>query len=85
MTSNENALKQEFDYYLSHQAELAEKYRGRFVVIHGQSVVGDYNDATTAFQKSSKLYPVGTFLVQKAEPGKESVTQVYHSRVVLAR
>ena len=74
-------LEREFDYYLQHQKELVQKYNGKVIVIKGQAVIGVFDSELEAVQKTSKTEELGTFLVQKCEPGKESYTQTFHSRV----
>jgi hypothetical protein len=74
-------LEKEFDYYLQHQQELVRKYNGKIIVIKGQTVIGVFDSELEAVQKTSETHELGTFLVQKCEPGKESYTQTYHSRV----
>jgi len=77
-------LKKEFEYYLEHQEELVKKYNGKFIVIKGGKVIGEYESPLEAVEKASEKYELGTFLVQKCEPGSESYTQAYHSRVSFA-
>ncbi len=77
------ALEHEFKYFLDHQEELVEKYRGRVVVIVGDEVIGDYVDEAQAVQETQKTHELGTFLVQKCEPGEEAYTQVFHSRILV--
>ena len=74
-------LKQEFEFFLSHRHELLEQYRGKFVVIKNQKVLGAYDTELDAVEETSKTEPLGTFLVQKCEPGDESFKQTFHSRV----
>ena len=76
-------LESEFRYFLEHQDELVEKYRGKVVVIVGEEVVGTYDDEAQAFKETQKSREVGTFLIQKCEPGEEAYTQVFHSRVLI--
>jgi hypothetical protein len=78
------ALEKEFRYYLDNQADLVAKYRGKFVVIRENQVVGAYADEVEAVMETSKKFELGTFLVQKVEPGTESYTQTFHSRVAFA-
>jgi len=75
-------LVKEFDYYLEHQNELVEKYNGKYIVIKDTQVIGAYNSEIEAVEQSLQKYEPGTFLVQKCEPGSNSYTQTYHSRVV---
>jgi hypothetical protein len=77
----EDNLKKEFQFYLDHQQELLEKYRGKYVVIKGARVVGSHDTEMEAILETSKEHQLGSFLVQKCEPGSESYTQTYHSRV----
>ena len=76
----EDNLKPEFDYYLAHQKEMVSRYNGKFVVIKGQKVLGAYDDQATAVSSTMKEHELGTFLVQKVEPGPGAYTQTYHSR-----
>ena len=74
-------LKQEFKFYLDNQDDLVKKYNGKFIVIKDQKVIGAYDSEIDAVEKTAREYELGTFLVQKCEPGTESYTQTYHSRV----
>ena len=77
-------LEKEFQYYLEHQDELVEKYNGKYIVIKNQQVIGMFDNELEAIEKTSKDHELGTFLVQKCEPGTSSYTQTYHSRVAFA-
>jgi hypothetical protein len=74
-------LEQDFQYFLDHKDELVEKYNGRYVVIKNCKVIGDYDNELTAISETTKSFELGTFIVQKCEPGEESYTATYHSRV----
>ena len=76
-------LEKEFSYYLKHQDELVKKFNGRFIVIIGTQVVGDYDSFAEAVSESQKKYTLGTFLVQKCSEGTDDYTVSYHSRVRL--
>ena len=43
--------------------------------------IGAYDDEAEAVRKTAEQHEIGTFLVQKCEPGTESYTQVFHSLV----
>jgi len=77
-------LEKEFKYYIDHQVELVEKYNGKFIVIKDCKVIGAFDSELEAINTTSEQHELGTFLVQKCEPGSESYTQTYHSRVALA-
>jgi hypothetical protein len=77
----ENPLQREFEWYKQHQGELLKKYNGKFVVIKNQAVLGAYDDAVSAATETSKTHALGTFLVQKVEPGESAYSQTFHSRV----
>ncbi len=76
-------LEKEFKYYIKNQEELVKKYKGRFVVIKDEKVVGDYIDKVTAYNESVKKYELGTFLIQQCLPGKDNYTQTFTSRVII--
>ncbi len=77
-------LEKEFNYYLEYQDELVKKYNGKFIVIKNCEVIGAFDSELEAVEKTAKKHELGTFLVQKCEPGSESYTQTYHSRVSFA-
>lgn len=77
----ESPLKQEFEYYLAHQAEMVSKYNGKFIVIKDRQVIGVFDKQVSAVTETQKNHKVGTFLVQKVEPGTAAYTQTFHSRV----
>lgn len=74
-------LMDEFQYYLKHQNEFVGQYGGKVIVILGQEVIGSYDSELEAIEKTSEEHELGTFLVQRCEPGQESYTFTYHSRV----
>jgi len=80
----EKSLKKEFKYYLDNQDKLIKKYNGKVVVIKDEKVIGAYDSDFEAIEKTSEEHELGTFLVQRCEPGDSSYTQTFHSRVVFA-
>ena len=74
-------LQREFEFYLSHQDEMVEKYDGKYIVIKDGAVIGDYDDELTAVTVTQKLHELGTFLVQKVSEGDAEYSQTFHSRV----
>ena len=74
-------LKKEFEYYLSHQGELVKQYDGKYIVIKDLQVIGSFDSALEAVEKTTEHHELGTFLVQWCEHGNASYTQTYHSRV----
>ena len=78
------ALEREFKYFLDHQEELVKKFPGKFVVIKNGAVIGTFDTEIQAIKDASKTHQLGTFLVQKCEPGTEAYTQTFHSRVVVS-
>ncbi len=74
-------LTKEFEYYTTHQKELVAKYEGKFVVIKNQQVIGSYDSEIEAYEGAQKDNELGTFLIQRVEPGAENYTQTFYSRV----
>ena len=75
------ALEKEFRFYKDRQDELVKAYNGKFLAIVGEEVVGVYDSEIAAYTATKKKHPLGTFLIQHCQPGKESYTETYHSRV----
>jgi hypothetical protein len=74
-------LQKEFDYYIANQNELLKDYNGRFLVIIGEKVVGDYDTYEQALYTAQELYGIGNFLLQECTEGDEAYTATFHSRV----
>ena len=74
-------LEKEFQYYIDNQDKIVEEYNGRYVAIKNGEVIGDFSNELEAIEETSKTHTLGTFLVQRCEPGTESYTQTFHSRV----
>jgi hypothetical protein len=75
------SLKDDFQYYLDHQAEMVSKYNGKFIALKNGTVLGAYDTELSAVTETQKTHALGTFLVQKVEPGNAAYTQTFHSRV----
>jgi len=75
-------LKKEFNWYLDNQTELVRKYKGKFIVVKNQEVIGIYDSEIEAYSESAKTHELGTFLIQECQPGEENYTQTFRSRVI---
>ena len=76
------ALELEFKYFLDHQDELVKKFNGKYLVIIGEEVKGDFDTLKDAYEFAVKNFELGTFLLQKCTPGEEAYTQTYRNRRV---
>lgn len=74
-------LDKEFQYYLNNQDKLLEKFYGRYIVIKGEKILGDYDSEQDALEETSKHHKTGTFLIQHCSPGEESTSATFYSRV----
>ncbi len=75
-------LQPEFEFYLSHQDEMVEKYDGKYIVIKNEAVLGAYDDELSAVTETQRSHELGTFLVQKVSSGDAEYSQTFHSRAV---
>ena len=73
-------LEKEFKFYLSNKKELNKKYNGKFIIIKGDKVMGEYNSEIEAYQDGEKKFGLGKFLIQLCSLTEET-PQVFHSRV----
>ena len=77
-------LQKEFDFYLSHQKEMVEKYDGKVIVIKNGEVLGAYDDELAAVTITQQSHELGTFLIQRVSEGDASYSQTVHSRAVFS-
>ena len=78
-------LEKEFKYYLDNQDQLVKEFKGKFLVIIDQKVIGAYDTQAEAYNETQKTHAVGTFLIQLCDVGRDSYTQTYHSRVTFRK
>ena len=67
-------FQEELNYFIAHQDELVAQHRGMVLVLKGQGVVGVYPDLVQAYTQAQKTYALGTFMLQRCEPGKDAYT-----------
>lgn len=73
------SLKKEFEHYLENQEAFVNKHNGKYIVIKDLTVIGEYDDELEAVQETSKTHELGTFIVQKCEPGIWEYTAIFSS------
>lgn len=71
-------LEKEFNFYVTHQGDLVQKYKGKHIVIVDDKVVGVYDDDLKAYLESKEKYGLGHFLIQLVGPGEENYTINFH-------
>ncbi len=76
-------LEKLFNWYIEHQAELVEKFDGRYIVLHDDAVVGNFESELEAYEFAKENCEPGKFMIQLVSPGTSNYTQTFHSRVVI--
>ncbi len=76
-------LRKEFQFYRDNQDEMVDKYDGKVVAIKDGKVLGAYNSAGEALNKTQKTHELGSFLIQKVSRGNKDYTRTIRSRVPL--
>ena len=75
-------LEKEYQYYQNNKPLLDSEHDGKFIVIVGENVLGEFEFREEAIKSAiSQAHQIGTFLVQFCTL-QEDQTQQYHSRVV---
>ena len=75
-------LEKEFKYYLQNKEKFLKDYKGKFIVIKDQRVLGIYDDQMEAIEQTRKEHKLGTFLVHHVQPDEEEQVR-FRSRVGL--
>ena len=71
--------KSDFEYFLSIYDELFEKYGHKFVAIRNKKVLNVYDDISEAVKETSKVYELGTFIVQECNGDESGYTNYISS------
>ena len=70
-TAPMHPVQQEFHWYLANRDKLVARYRGRYLVIAGNTVRGDFATIGEAYRTALKTLKPGTFLLQLCIPAEE--------------
>lgn len=77
-------LHDEFLYFITHQDELVQRYRGKYIVIKDKAVIGAYTSEWQAYTDTQKAHTLGTFLIQKCDDGASAYTITLHPQLTPA-
>lgn len=70
----EDMFEQEMSFFINNQEDLVNRYPSKVLVLIGESIVGVFDDYLIAYSEISKNHKPGTFLLQRAIPGKSAYT-----------
>jgi hypothetical protein len=73
-------LEAEYKYFKEHKAQLLAKYPGRFIVIKGEIVLGDFATQNEALKFALIGNSPGTFMIQECTEKADQIMR-FHSRV----
>lgn len=77
-------LRDEFHHFIEHQDDLVKLYNGKYIVIKNRKVIGQYDTIWAAYIETQKEHELGTFLIQKCEPGPEAYTVDFRPHAMFA-
>ena len=59
------ALEEEIAYYTRHREDLLSKYEWKFVLIKGSELIGNFDNADTAYQEGLRRFGNSPFLIKQ--------------------
>lgn len=71
-------LRDEFHWFIDNQDELVRRHNGKVLVIKNREVVGTYNSEPEAYWDATTKHELGSFLIQRCEPGRSAYTVSIH-------
>ena len=74
-------LEKEYWYYIDHREELVKKYLNKYIVIKDKEILGSFDSAKEALDKTKTDYKIGTFLIKKVLHEKDEPIANFYSRV----
>ena len=75
------SLERPLAYFKENQEKFAKEHHGEFVVIHGETVDGFYENELEAYTSAKKKYPPGSFLLRPCLRPEEERIPSFRSRV----
>ena len=76
-----SALERPLEVYRKHQEAFASEHHRQYVVIHGDDILGFYDDELEAYHEAKVRYKPGTFLLRRCLRPDEEIEPMFHSRV----
>lgn len=77
-------LEKVFDFYLTHQNELINKYLNKYLIIKDEQVAVAFDTKEEAYDFATSKFELGTFIIQQCLPGDLGHSQIFHSQVIFA-
>ena len=74
-------LEQERAYYKQHEVELLEQYKGRWILLTGDSLYGAYDTQKQAYDAGVNELGLGEFMIQEVEDEEKLIQKFYSPRV----
>ncbi len=72
-------LKENLDWYIANQQELAAKHNGKILLIVDQKLIAAFDSMGEAYAVALKAYAPGSFTLQPCSPDPDSYTLVLYS------
>lgn len=67
-------LKAEYEFYVTHKADLVKKYSGKFIIIKGEEVIAPFDTDADAYKAGLLKFGVVPFFILKVAPEEEKGT-----------
>ncbi len=74
-------LEKQLEYFIRNQSKLVKLFKGKYIVIVGEEVVGAYNSTKEAYIEAQKEYELGNFMIQYCDEGEDVYTVNYHYKI----
>jgi hypothetical protein len=68
-----NPLEQERTFFADHRADWEKLHPGKFVLVHGQALIGVFDSDETAVSEGIRLFGLNPFLVRNVLEKEEEV------------
>ena len=72
----EKMADENLQYYIDNQAEIVEKYSGRYIVISSKKIQASFSNLVEAVKYAREKFNSGDFQVQLVEPGRDSYEKI---------
>lgn len=78
-----NTQKQDFEFFMKNLKEISKKYKGKFIGIKDEKILGAYTTFEEAINELQKLgYDVGSFIIQEVKDDNPSSYILYYHNYV---
>lgn len=77
MSERKDVLDRDIEYFEAHREELLQKYPGKVLLIHEETIIGVFDSEEEAYRKGVEVFGNQPFLIKRVIPKQDEVIAAF--------